>query len=251
MSAGMQFALIDATNGAATSDGGQLTPSVLGQMAAILTIYANRDVAQEYGGQHLIRAAANATDIRAGEIPFTITATLDDAPGAIAYHDKTAQGAPDCFDGITLSDSLMGAGNSLLVALSHEVAETIADEGCNLLAAGDDGQGYAREACDPVEQNSYAIDLADGTVGYVSDFVLRAYFVPDHPGPWSFMVSRSIAGGSAPPGPLQVAPSGGGNYQITYASVGSEAQVTGMVAARRLAKKRHPASRTARRGARV
>lgn len=243
----MRFVLIDATGGAATTNGEQLTPENLPQLAALLTVYANRDVAAEFGGTHMVRAGSGPDDIVSGEIPFLILATLDNAPGAIAFHDVTAQGAPDCFDAITLSDTLSGPGNSLLVALSHEIAETIADEGTNLLAAGSDGLGYAREACDPVEQNSYPIALETGT-GYVSDFVLRSYFIPNHPGPWSFMASRGL-GGSEPPGPLQVAPAGGGNYQITYSSVGGEGQVTGMVA--RPGKRKHPTSRTYRRGVRL
>lgn len=243
----MRFVLIDSTGGATTADGGQLTPEVLMQHAALLTVYANRDVAEEYGGAHMVRAGSGPDDIVSGEIPFLILAMLANAPGAIAYHDVTAQGAPDCFDAITLSDTLSGPGNSLLVALSHEIAETIADEGTNLLAAGNDGLGYAREACDPVERNSYLIRLESGA-GYVSDFVLRSYFIPNHPGPWNFMASRGL-GGSEPPGPLQVAPAGGGNYQITYSSVGGEGQVQGTIA--RMEKRRHPTSRTYRRGVRL
>jgi hypothetical protein len=247
MAAGLKFVLIDVTNGATTSDGGKLTQPILAQMAAILTVYANRDVASEYGGEHLVRAGSSDTDIEPGEIPFRIGATLADAPGAIAYHDVTAQGAPDAFDAITLSDSLLGPGNSLLVALSHEVAETIGDEGCNLLAAGTDGKGYAREACDPVESSSYLIEVGSAS-GYCSDFVLRSYFVPNHPGPFNFMSSKGLPGAVACPGPLQIAPAGGGNYQIVYSSVGSEAQVTGSISPHRARKKAHPTSRTSRRG---
>lgn len=251
MSAGLRFALIDSSGGATTGDGGRLTPVILGQLAAILSIYANRDVAAEYGGAHLVRAASGPADIQVGEIPFAILPDLENAPGAIAYHDVDAQAAPDCFDGITLSDTLMGPGNSLLVALAHEIAETIADEGVNLIATDGRGKGYAREACDPVEQQSYPITLADGTVGYVSNFVLRSYFVPGHPGPYDFMTSRGLAGAVAPPAPLQVAPANGGNYQIVYSTVGGQGQVTGSVSARRRAKKSHPTSRTHRRGVRL
>lgn len=250
MSAGLHFALIDASGGATTSDGSKLTPAILAQLAAFLTIFANLHVSAEYGGSHFIRPASGPGDLQVGEIPFTILATLDNAPGAIAYHDRNSQGAPDCFDAITLSDTIMGPGNSLLVALSHEVAETIADEGTNLVATGDDGKGYAREACDPVEQQSYEITLSDGTVGHVSNFVLRSYFVPGHPGPYDFMTSRGMFGAQAPPGPLQVAPGGGGNYQIVYSTIGGAGQVTGSIAARRAAKKHHPSSRTSRRGVR-
>lgn len=248
--AGLRFALIDATSGATTGDGGKLTPTILGQLAAALNIYANRDVAAEYGGSHTVRAASGPGDVQVGEIPFSILPNLTSAPGAIAYHDVDSQGSPDAFDGITLSDTIFGSGNSLSVALSHEVAETIADEGCNLLATGSDGKGYAREACDPVEQQSYPIALADGTKVYVSNFVLKAYFVPTHPAPYDFMTSRDLAGAVAPSAPLQVAPGGGGNYQIVYATVGGEGQVTGSISAKRAAKKAHPTSRTARRGVR-
>lgn len=250
--AGLKFVLIDATGGATTSDGGKVTPKILGQIATAMTIYANRDVATEYGGEHMVRAGSDGNDIQSGEIPFLIVPTLADAPGAIAYHDVTSQGAPDAFDAITLSETLMGKGNSLSVAISHEIAETIADEGCNLLAAGQDGKGYAREACDPVEESSYPITLADGAVVYVSDFVTRAYWVPNHPGPFNFMTAKGLPGAVACPGPLQIAPAAGGDYQIVYASVGAESQVTaeivGTVSHKRHAKKAHPTSRTSRRG---
>lgn len=246
--AGLKFTLINAAGGATTSNGDAITPEALGRIAQALTVYANRDVASEYGGAHLVRAAAGASDIQLGEIPFSILATLTDAPDAIAYHDVDNQGAPDAFDAITLSDSLTGPGNSLSVALSHEIAETIADEGANLIAADGAGAGFAREACDPVEVQSYPITLDDGTLIYVSNFVLRSYFVPNHPGPYDFMSASGMADAVAPPGPLQVAPGGGGNYQITYSQVGGQAQVTGSIRRSRIAKKLHIASRTRRRG---
>ena len=253
---GLAFVLLDATGGAGTSDGGKLTPAVLGQLAALLTVYACRDVAGEYGIGAVVRAGASVTDIQAGEIPFVISATLADVPSAIAYHDVTSQGAPDAFDAITLSDSLMGPGNSLLVALSHEVAETIGDAGCNLIAIDGNGKGYAREASDPVEENSYPLSITVAGVqvsGYVSDFVLQSYFVPNAPGPYNFM-AKNGKGGAAPPAPLTVAPSGGANYQIEYSSVTGQGQVTGYRGTpnqKRLARKQHPTSRTSRRGLRL
>lgn len=254
MSDTLSFVLLDVTGGATPTDGEKLTPELLGQMAVLLTVYGNRDVASEYGGAVVVRAGADPTDIRTGEIPVRIGATLAQAPGAIAYHDVDTQGAPDVFDAITLSDSLFGPGNSLSVALSHELAETMADAGCNLVALAPDGTGYAREACDPVESSSYEIALMNGVAhaarGYVSNFVTPAYFVDGHPGPWDFMTSQGL-GGSAPPGPFKIAPAGGGNYQIVYESVGSETQITaslvGSLPHARAARKMHPTSRTARR----
>lgn len=242
----MRFVLVDASAGAKTTDGSIMTPDALATIAAGLTVYANRDVAAEYGGDHAVRAASGPTDVLPGEIACIITPALTVA-GAIAYHSDDGSGDPDVFDGLTLSDSIMGAGNSVSVALSHEVAETIGDPGCNLAAVDMDGTAKAREACDPVEQQSYPIQLGSVSV-YASNFVLQSYFTPSHAGPFDYMTQHGLAGAVAPPAPMQPAPAAGGNYQIVYSSVGSESQVTALGDAKGRRAGKAIGARAARRG---
>lgn len=215
--------LLDETNGATTSDGGKLTGALLSQYASALNIFANRDVGFEYGGGPvLVRVGSN--DLQPDEFGFHIRATLPDAPGAVADHQDVL-GQPYAEDGIALSNSLSGAGNSLTVALSHEIGEMIGDPGCNLWADRGDGVEVAQEICDPVEVQSY--EIVPGI--FVSNFVRHHFWIPGSVGPWDWMSYRGIAGAVSPRGPMQLAPGNGGNYMITRTSSASISQVTGML----------------------
>jgi hypothetical protein len=223
----MSFALVDESQGATTADGAALTPTVLESIASACLAQLNRDVSSETGGgPYLVRVSTGA-DIQPGEIVFSILPTLPNAPGAIAYHDVLGNGVPVAYDAITLSDSLTGPGNSLSVAISHELCETAGDPGCNRWADRGDGTEVALEQCDAVESQTYDVGLALATGIHVSNFVLRSFFEPGAPPPYDFMTSYGIATTTAPPGPMQTAPSGGGDYQIVrQTSPQSETQVT-------------------------
>jgi hypothetical protein len=248
----VDFVLIDTSNGAKTANGESLSPAALNKAAAILTVFLNRDVSSEWGGAHSVRAGSGITDVAANECAVDSQSTLVGAPGAIAYHDVIANGAPVAYDGVTLSDSLFGSGNSWLGAISHELAETVVDAGCNVVAIDSDGTAKAQETCDPVEEQDYEIQLPNGDSGYVSNFITRNYFIPNSPAPYDFMSKTGRSGATPPPGPMQVASGGNGNYQIVYSSIGTASQVTATgKPTHRMAKKAHPMSRTARRGLKV
>lgn len=234
----MLVALIDETQGATARDGAALTQDILQQIAAAATVQLNRDVAMQYGlpaGAQV--RVSDGTDIQPGEMAFAILATLPNAPGAIADHDVNGAGVPVGFDAITLSDSLIGPGNSLSVAISHECCETAGDAGCNLWADDFAGTEWAHELCDAVEDGTYPIDVGNGVSVYVSNFVLPAFFVVGSAGPFDQLGTLTA--------PFQTK----GGYQIKRASGTGETQVTGSV--QRADKRRHPMSRTYRRGARV
>ena len=250
----MDFVLIDTSNGAKTTNGESLDSGgvALAKAAALATVFLNRDCSSEWGGSHRVRAGKSITDVAAGECAVDSQSTLVGAPGAIAYHDVVANGAPVAYDGVTLSDSLFGSSNSWFIAITHELAETIVDAGCNVVAIDSDGTAKAQEACDPVEEQAYEIVLPNGDSGFVSNFVTRNYFIPNSPAPYDFMSKSGRTGAVPPPGPMQVAPAGGGNYQIIYSSIGTASQVTAIgKPTHRMAKKAHPMSRTARRGLKV
>lgn len=241
----LKVVLIDESNGAKTSSGESLNPALLTLAAQVFTVYLNRDVSRYWGGQDLVRSGSSPTDVQAGEVPSYTQPTLDNAPGAIAYHTVDGYGIPAIYDGLTLSDTLFGP-SGWSVAQTHELAETKADPATNTLRADGKGRLYAQEACDPLEVQSYPITLkADGTVAdvpnttpglaadgsftcYVSNFVLDAFFTPGHEGPYDFMTARGIqpAGQQGPAGPFQLVPADGGDYQIVETDPENESQIT-------------------------
>jgi hypothetical protein len=206
----MRFCLLDLSNGAQTRDGGSMTPTLLAQTADATMGQLCAHFATEYGGDFDVRAGDNQTDLQDGEYPFALLATLADAPGAIAYHTANGNGMPLLFDGVTLSDTLNGPGNSVSVAISHELLETAYDEGANVWVDSGDGTEHAQEVCDPVEQQTYPVTLTDGTQIWVSNFVLRAWWVQGRSGPYSYG-ARALQVQDCP-GPLLTLP--GGGYQI-------------------------------------
>lgn len=266
----MQYVLIDLSNGATTTSGEALTPDVLGKSAALLTVYLNAHVAKYWGipGGASVRVGTGPDDLQPNELPAHIRATITEAPGAIAYHTVNGVGVPAIEDGLTLSDTIFGPGG-WLVAMAHEMAETEGDPGTNILCADNAGKLFARELCDPVEAFGWTLVLPDGTSGYVSDFVTPAYFVTGSPGPYSYMEAM-VLGGTPCPGPFQIAPAAGSDYQLWEPDPQNEQQVTAVrmlgfsaggdgkirtqiegSSAHRLEKKRHPSSRAFRRGLRV
>lgn len=227
----LSFALVDETHGATTLDGAALTPTILSSIASACQVQLNRDVAPETGGGPFLVRVSSGKDIQPGEAVFAILPTLPNAPGAVAYHDVEGKGVPAAYDAITLSETLTGPGNSLSVAISHELCETAGDPGCNRWADRGDGTEVAVEECDAVESQTYDVGAGGSppaTVGvHVSNFVLRAFWQPGAPGPYEFMTSRALMGATPPPGPMQTAPAGGGNYQIVrQTNPQSEGQVT-------------------------
>ena len=177
----MKFVLVDLSNGAKTTNGESLTPEILKNIATAVNVQLNRDFSIEYGGTYWVRAGADKNDIKNDEYTFAILDTITNAPGAIAYHTSNGNGIPLLFDGLELSYSVTGIGNSVSAAISHELLETAADPGANLWAADNISNNFAREVCDPFENRSYIID----GIG-VSDFALNAYFIPGAAGPYSF-----------------------------------------------------------------
>ncbi len=227
------FALVDETQGATTLDGAALTPAVLSSIASACQVQLNRDVAPETGGGPFLVRVSDGKDIQPGEIVFAILPALPNAPGAVAYHDVNGKGVPVAYDAITLSDTLTGPGNSLSVAISHELCETAGDPGCNRWADRGDGTEVAVEECDAVESQTYDVGAAASPAApvgvHVSNFVLRAFWQPNAAPPYDFMTSRGIPGATAPPGPMQTAPAGGGNYQLVrQTNPQSAQQVTAM-----------------------
>jgi len=217
----VKWVLIDDTKGATSQDGSKLSASVLAHIAEAVTSQVNQEFAEEWGAQASIRVGANDNDIQPGEWAYGFVSSLPDAPGASAYHDINGKGVPFALCAVTTCGDLYGP-NGVSVDASHEILETAGDEGANLFANDGKGLLHAMEMCDAVEVQTYGKTCKDGTAVQVSNWLLRAWFMPGASGPYDYMSSRKLAGAVAPAGPLQTAPGHGGNYQIVSKAAGSK-----------------------------
>jgi len=217
----VKWVLIDDTKGATPQDGSKLSATVLGNIAEAVSGQVNKEFAAEWGAQVSIRVGASANDIQPGEWAYGFVSTLPDAPGASAYHDINNKGVPFALCAVTTCGDLYGP-NGVSVDASHEILETAGDQGANLFANDNNGLLHALEMCDAVEVQTYGKKCKDGTVVQVSNWLMRAWFIPGASGPFDYMSFAKISGAVAPPGPLQTAPGHGGNYQIISKASGSK-----------------------------
>ena len=115
---------------------------------------------------------------------------LDNATvaGALGYHSEDnnkVDGFIFCqtilhYGGKTLYDAAKPQNFTVSSVLSHEVCEMIGDRFANFWADGPaiaQGSEYALELCDPVEGDSYTINV-NGTLVSVSNFVFPSWFNP-------------------------------------------------------------------------
>lgn len=118
--------------------------------------------------------AAPAGSIKAYFLPNS------DVAEALGYHSVDPQGDPyiRIFTEPVLTNggtSLRGA-ISISVCASHEMCEEAVDPTCQLAARAPNGDQWALETADPVENNCYEVTLADGSKVAVSDFVFPSFF---------------------------------------------------------------------------
>ncbi|MFM0336867.1 hypothetical protein [Paraburkholderia fungorum] len=217
----VKWVLIDRTKGATTTDGSRLSADVLSHLAEAVSDQVNHEFAAEWGAQVTLRVGANATDIKAGEWAYIFVPSLPHAPGASAYHDIGVTGVPFALCALKTCGSLYGP-DGVSVDVSHEILETAGDEGANLFANDNKGLLHALEMCDAVEIQTYGKTCKDRTVVQVSNWLLRAWFVPGAAGPYEYMSRAKLHGAAPPSGPLTTAPGHGGNYQIVSKATGSK-----------------------------
>lgn len=188
----------------------------------------------------------------AGAFPIVIMDDPDQAD-ALGYHTEDPDGR--IWGRVFVKPVLDNGGTALSGALSvssvlsHEVLETFVDRSVNYWADRMDGKTMvALEVADPVENDSYNVTVTDASGSKVqvavSNFVTDAWFDPQA----NPTTKRDHMGTT--PGPLQMSP-GGYIVVLDYTS-GKIDQVFGSKEAETLhnmKKPAHPASRTARRGA--
>jgi len=119
--------------------------------------------------------------LRSQNVRIKLVDTTPEAPGALAYHDLDADGP---FIRVALNDILENGGDwydgdlSIPSVIDHETKETVIDPLAN--AWHNDGNGvlWARESCDPVQDETYTVTTPTGKVFTLSNFVYPAYFDP-------------------------------------------------------------------------
>jgi hypothetical protein len=245
----MRFVIMDESTAATATPelGGPLTPALLQQISAALEVYADRDVAFWWGGQHTVRVGSVTDPPAAGDVVTAIVDSLPDSPTTVAYHTDTGAEIPVIFLSRQQCNSVLVGNGSVSDALSHEIAEVIGDPPCNRYSQqGEDGQGpnglFATEIADPTQEDWYEIDGVS-----VSNFVLPSFFATGAAAPWTYLGNLDPSKETVT-GPFQTAK---GGYQITM-TAGTNGTVNGKTVTgsfgRRWAKVRHWSSRLRRRG---
>lgn len=183
---GRYFAFVLCDQSTLTDDahGGPLTSAILVSIGEAVTSQMNNEVAAEWGCSVSFRVgAADGSDVKANEIACIVKDSLPEAPGAAAYHDKLANGAPVAYFAREDYTSHISGSESLSVDISHECIETIGDPGANRWAdVAGDGSEKALELCDQVQNLIY---LQNGIA--VSDFLLQAAFDPGAPPKYDYL----------------------------------------------------------------
>lgn len=149
-----------------------------------------RDVAPAWGKEPWAVALYAANQVPAGAYPLALK---DEVPAG-------EEGDHGSWDGIIAGSVLVDGGAS--ITLSHETVEMYGDPYVDMYI-----EDVAVELCDPVEAQSYFIDVeifAEKRRVEVSNWVTPAYFDSKSSGPWDFLGLLS--------GPLTIAP---GGYLIT------------------------------------
>jgi hypothetical protein len=140
-----------------------------------------------------------------------------DVAGALGYHDVDPNGLPYAH---VFTDPSFEQGGSDWISgpyavssvISHELLEMLGDPVANRFAFDGQATLWCQEACDAVEASSYPRHGIP-----VSDFVLPAWFNPNHAGPFDYLGHL--------PGPFTIE---AGGYSIVE-QAGQEGQVTAEV----------------------
>jgi hypothetical protein len=129
-----------------------------------------------------VRHAAPDASLPSDAVPLF----LSDAAGSgrsVGYHTEESGDAEGAV--IAVAEILAQPGATVLhgelsvaAVTSHEVCEWFLNPHCNLTADSGRGFAVAHEACDPVEDDSYAVTIDHHRVS-VSNFVLPAWFDPN------------------------------------------------------------------------
>lgn len=235
------FVLIDLTTDATPAE---MRPAAFLQaIADALSAQVNNEWADAWGTGAVVRVGSGPDDRSATEVAINLRDTIPEAPGALAYHQVT-NGVPDIEVGVDLFSSLTDGIESVSSGISHEVLETLGDAGANGWKEKGTGIMGAEETCDPVQNTGY-----QGAGGVsLSNFVLPSYFVPGSAGPWDYLSVMASQDDISNGYEIQ-APSPTNVTQAGKDLAAKGLPIRGTI--RKVERKRHPYSRTYRRGVRL
>jgi hypothetical protein len=153
---------------------GLISDAEIERIARACNTQLQNDVARAWGISNPLTVTARP-DPRAYQ--FTFVDEIPEAPGALAYHYVDANtGMPAGKLGVKVT---LDAGVTVSSTASHETVELQCDIFCASWSYSDRlACLVATEACDPVQSQSYHIDV-DGTLVEVSNFVTPYYFTDD------------------------------------------------------------------------
>jgi hypothetical protein len=135
----------------------------------------------ELGASSSVSVYADPSVIPEGARRFEITDEIPEAPDAVAYHSVDARGNPFCKIGwkvcLAMARGIVSeALRQLSIGISHECLEAEADPYvCEWSDMPDGVREVAVEVCDPVESDSYDIDVGGHKIA-VSNFVTARWF---------------------------------------------------------------------------
>jgi len=133
---------------------------------------------QDHAAQELRRPLCEIKIDGDGGIPIVILDSPDVA-SALGYHTQDPNGKVWCrvFTNPILNNggTVLHGTNSVAVVFSHEILETFFNPYVNLWSNRGDHTFVALEVCDPVQGDSYEVDV-DGEKISVSNYVLECWF---------------------------------------------------------------------------
>lgn len=149
-----------------------------------LNVQASRDLADHWNDIRITHEAlAPGQDAPSGTDATTVKAYFlanSDVAEALGYHDVDPQGDPYIRvfvePVLTNGGTVLSGSLSVSACASHEACEEAVDPLCGSTVQSPDGHTWCVEVGDPVQNNSYDIDLPDGTTVAVSDFVTPQFF---------------------------------------------------------------------------
>jgi hypothetical protein len=254
------FVLVNQSTTTDPQFGGALTTPILQQIADVLGSYANDDVASAWGGSYAVRVGmSDGSDLAPGEAPCYIVDSLTNVPGAAAYHDRQADGTPIIYAARDEFTDLLSGSMALSAGFAHEIAEVIGDVGANRWADRLDGSEEALELCDRLQGTDYSKVAPSGATAMVANFLFPNAFDPGSQGPYDFGHALTAQTDQTPGGYVILrqqgqAVSSNEKGEIIIAPTRKVVAIGGGVtaaSAKTLARKKHPVSRTYRRGVRL
>ena len=150
-----------------------ITDEDVKRIAEACDIQLRRDVGPSWNIDKPLKVKAGKNPTK-GSYPFFLVDDIPEAPGALAYHYVQDNGVPAGKIGVKTT---LKAKESVSSAASHEAVELQCDIFCSAWSYSDRLRCLvATEACDPVQNGTYEIQVADGTQVEVSNFVTPYYF---------------------------------------------------------------------------